>query len=208
MKTYPIMLKLRGRRAVVVGGGPVATRKARSLVGAGAEVTLVAGVGGPRDGARLPGVKVLDEDYRPHLLAGALLVFACADDAAVNRRVAVDARKAGALVNCADQPDDCDFFLPACFADGPVTVAVGTGGASPALAAGLRDHLAQAMPARTGEFAELLAELRAEVKGKVAKPQDRARILRKLASSETFELFTERGRQAVSKLSAELIRAV
>ncbi|MGA2266700.1 MAG: NAD(P)-dependent oxidoreductase, partial [Phycisphaerae bacterium] len=121
MKTFPILLNLRGRRVVVVGGGPVGLRRARALAEAQAQVTLV----DPAAAADAAGVTVVRQPYRKELLEGAFLVFACTDDHAVNRQIAADARAAGAMINAADQPDDCDFFLPAVWKDGDVVVAVG-----------------------------------------------------------------------------------
>lgn len=203
MITYPIMLNLRGRKVVVVGAGSVGMRKARSLGEAGAEVTLVAETVG--DQGDLSGMAVVREAYRPELLAGARLVFACTDDRELNARIAADARNMGALVNAADQPDDCDFFLPATFRDGDVVLAVGTGGASPGLAARVRDRLAQAMPGTLGEFAALLGELRKTVRKRVGSPERRREIMNKLAEDETFELFRGSGGDSVRRMLRESI---
>ena len=115
MKIYPIMLKLEGRRAVVVGGGAVGMRKVATLIDAGAEVTLVT----PDGADDVPeSTTVLRQEYDATTLAGAYLVFACTDDMALNSRVSADARAVGALVNAVDQPDDCDFYVPAIASDG------------------------------------------------------------------------------------------
>jgi len=202
LRTYPIMLNLRGRRAVVVGGGPVGLRKARSLLDAGAKVTLVAKA--IADQEDLAGLSVIRRKYSPEMLAGALLVFACTDDRAANARIASDARKAGAIVNAADQPDDCDFFLPACVRDGDVVVAIGTGGNCPALAAMLKRKLQTAIPPDLGRFAELLGELRAQLQAAVPDARRRGRIMKQLAGEQTFETFRTRGPAAVGEMLAKL----
>ena len=118
MGTFPIMLNIRDRQAVVVGGGPVGVRKVRSLLEAGAKVRLVARRTNPQvQQLQQVGVDLRIEDYRPQLLEGALLVFACTDDRDLNALIARDARQAGALVNAADQPEDeADAFgSPSCF---------------------------------------------------------------------------------------------
>jgi len=204
MRTYPIMLDVRGRRAVVVGGGPVGLRKAQALAAAGADVTLVAErLSSPR---APDGVAVLRAAYRPGVLAGAVLVLACTDDAALNARIAADARAAGALANAADQPEACDFFAPAVLRDGDVVVAVGTGGAAPALAKHLRDRLAAAMPQRVGQFAALLEALRGEVQASPADPARRGEVLRRLADDETYAAFLAGGAEAVRGRLERLLR--
>lgn len=192
----------------MVGAGKVAARKLVPLVDCGAEVTLVTGCAGPPTWQVPAGVEMVCQDYGPQMLADALLVLACTDDREVNDRIAADARQAGALVNVADQPDDCDFFMPAIARDGPVVVAVGTGGAAPALAGELRDKFAKTMPPQTGQFAELLAELREQLKRDVSQAGHRHRIMKRLSTAEVMELYITGGAEAVSELAEQLIAAI
>jgi len=194
MKTYPIMLNLSGRRVVVIGGGEVGLRKARALADAGAEVLLVAE---KLDRSAPPGVEARRERYRADQLIGAALVLACTDDRATNARIAADARAVGALVNTADQPEDCDFFLPAVATDGEVILAVGTGGAAPGLAGMLRDRLTGAIPARIGEFASALGALRRELRAAVPEQARRMAILKELSGEQGYELFLRGGSEAL-----------
>lgn len=189
MRTYPIMLDLHGRRAVVIGAGSVGLRKARPLVECGADVVLVTG-GEP---AELPGADVLAEPYRAEHVDGARLAFACTDDAALNARIAADARAAGAWVNVADTPELCDFYLPATARDGDVVVAVGTGGAAPGLAVHLRNRLAEALPADTRAFASALNELRGELRARGVPPRRRMSAIRELAGPDGLEIFRRGG---------------
>jgi len=201
MKTYPIMLDVRGRLAVVVGGGTVGLRKVRSLLGAAARVRLVAEQ--VADEADLGGVELLKESYRPEALVGASLVFACTDDRELNSRIARDARRAGALVNAADQPEDCDFYLPAVAADGDVVLAVGTGGSSPALAARLTEQLAAALPERVGEYAAALGRLRERLKDNVPDATRRGEIMKALAGPEALRAFLDGGDAALEAIADE-----
>ena len=203
MKTYPIMLNLHGRLAVVVGGGNVGLRKARSLRDAGADVKLVAG---SADNSRgLSGLKVLAEPYRVEHRAGAALVFACTDDTKLNSEIAADARRIGALVNVADTPDECDFFVPAVAGDGDVVLAVGTGGSAPALARHLKEHLRRHLPRDTGKFAALLGSLRERAKKELPDPEKRRSLMERLAENSTFELFVAKGPGAVAAMFDKLI---
>jgi precorrin-2 dehydrogenase/sirohydrochlorin ferrochelatase len=203
MRTFPIMLDLRGKLAVVIGAGPVGIRKARSLVVAEARVRLLAE---RVDADRAPaGVEVLERPYEESALAGAFLVFACTDDAALNSRIARDARQAGALVNVADTPTECDFYLPATTGDGDVIVAIGTGGASPGMAAWLKGRLRAVLPERVGEFAALLNDLRSELKSRVTDVSSRMAVMKRMADDETYRQFIEAGPDAVrGKLQALL----
>jgi precorrin-2 dehydrogenase/sirohydrochlorin ferrochelatase len=203
MKTFPILLDLHGRRAVVVGGGRVGMRKARALADAHAQVVLVDA--GADETAEATGMTIVPQPYRKELLQGAFLVFACTDDRSLNQRIAADARTAGAMVNVADRPEECDFYLPAAWSDGDVVVAVGTGGAAPALAAHLRDSLAALLPPRIGAFAQTVGELRETLRQKVPDRKRRGEILRRLCSKEVLEAFLAEGPEAVHRKLDQLI---
>lgn len=205
MKTFPIMLNIRGRRAVVVGAGPVGLRKARALVSAGARVVLVDANPGP-EAQSFAGATLVREPYRLEQLADAILVFACTNDPALNRRIAADARTLGALANAADQPDDCDFFLPSALVDGDVVVAVGTGGLAPALAASVRDRIGRSLPAGLGRFAQTVGELRDTLRQRVPDAQLRTAILRRLCTQEVLEAFLAHGRSALEQKLVELLK--
>lgn len=160
---YPLMLDVSQRPIVIVGGGAVAARKARGLIEGGAmRITVVS----PEFCDAIPdgaGVRRIAERYTPSHLAGAGLVFAATDDAAVNAAVVLDGHARGLLVCRADSTDDGeaggDFATPAAFRDDDVVVTVSTGG-SPTLAAALRDHLRSATDARWAAMARAMRELR------------------------------------------------
>jgi len=135
-----------------------------------------------------------------------MLVFACTNDATLNRLIAQDARKIGAWVNAADQPEDCDFFLPATIVRNDVIVAVGTGGASPALAGMLRDRLAQTMPERIGQFAAMLATVRQELKALLEDPRRRMTVMTALCQPDAYEEFLTGGEAAVRARLEKLLQ--
>ena len=127
---YPVVLELTGRSCLVVGGGPVGARRARGLAAAGALVTVVA----PRTVAAIdddPVLVVERRPYRPGEAAGFHLVVTATGDPDVDRVVVGDAVAAGVLVGSADRTVPGTIQLPAVHRDGPVTVAVSTGGAQP-----------------------------------------------------------------------------
>ena len=204
MKTYPVMLDLAGRRCVVVGAGAIGRRRAEALAQAGADVHLVDPAAADAPPA---GVHLLREPYRRSMLRGALLVFACTDTPALNRQIAEDARAVGALVNVADDPELCDFLTPAVIRRGEVTVAVGTGGAAPALTAELKQTLAAALPPRVGEFAAALGQVRRLLRDRSLGPELRRRVLRKLAGPAGRQRFAAAGVEGLLQLAREDIEA-
>ncbi len=203
MKTYPIMLNLRGRMAVVVGAGQVGLRRVRSLLQCGAKVRVISP--NDPDTSDVPDVELLGEPYRPELLEGATLVLGCTSDRQLNATIARDARRIGAMVNVADQPDLCDFFLPAVARDDDVVLAVGSGGNAPALAVRLRDSAKNSLPDRIGEFAAVLGELRQRARTLIDDEARRAEIMKRLADQSTYESFIDAGPKAVERAFEEMI---
>ena len=159
---YPVGLVVAGKHCVVIGGGSVAARKVAGLVESGAVVTVVA----PsmcREVAEMPVMRVV-RPYEAGDLEGAWLAIVATDDPAVNRRVYADAEAARVWVNAADDPVACSFTLPAVLRRGPVTVAVSTGGHSPALAGWLRAKIGTQIGSEVADLAVLLSEVRDEFK--------------------------------------------
>ncbi len=159
---YPVVLDLDGRPCVVVGGGAVALRKVTGLLEAGARVTVVSPALG--DGmlelARGGRFHWQPREFAPGDTDACFLVVVATGDRAVNRMVTDEARRSRALVNCADDPEHCDFILPALLRRGALTVAVSTGGASPALACMVRDELDATLTGDYARLAEVVSEVR------------------------------------------------
>jgi siroheme synthase-like protein len=138
---FPVGLVVDGRPCLVVGGGAVAARKVGALLVCGAVVTVVAPVVG--DEIRASGADVEQRPYRHGEATAYRLVIAATDDPAVNAAVFADCEQAGVWCNVVDDPAHCSVSLPAVARRGPVTVSVATDGASPTLAAILRDRVAE-----------------------------------------------------------------
>lgn len=139
---YPLFLDLTGQPVVVVGGGQVATRKVRTLLRAGAVVTVVSPALAPalRRTKRITWVR---RAYRVGDLRGARVVIAATDNLQVNERVCRDALRRRLLVNCIAPPAAGNFIVPSLVRRGGITLAISTGGASPAFAKQLRRDLEQ-----------------------------------------------------------------
>ncbi len=197
---YPVSLVLAGRRCLVVGGGPVAARKAEGLLRAGALVHVVAVRVGP-EVRRMEGLSWEERPWRGGELAGYRLVMAATDDHALNQSIYAEGEEVGAWVNCADDPISCSFLLPSVVRRGPITVAVSTGGHSPALAAWLRRRLAEELGPEYEVLVGLLSAERDALKaaGRPTEGPDWQRAL----SSDMLELI----RAGYVEQARELLRA-
>ncbi|HEX6422799.1 MAG TPA: bifunctional precorrin-2 dehydrogenase/sirohydrochlorin ferrochelatase [Acidimicrobiales bacterium] len=162
---YPVNLVVAGRPCLVVGGGRVAVTKVRGLVEAGARVTVVAPDVDARIDEMAAGGEVTVERraYRPGEVRSHRFVVAATGDPTVNQQVYDDGEAAGVWVNSADDPDRCSAILPARVRQGRLTVTVSTGGHSPAVAAWVREQLAEQLGPEYDQLIELLAEARNEV---------------------------------------------
>ena len=162
MSYYPIYLNMHGRRCLVVGGGIVAERKIATLLEVGARPSVVSPVitdiiaRWVKDHA----IELIARRYHSSDLAEHEIAFVATDDGAVNAQVFSDGRRLGVWVNAADDPAHCDFILPSVLRRGDLTVAVSSGGTSPALSRTIREELELYF---TEEY-ELLVELAAEAR--------------------------------------------
>jgi precorrin-2 dehydrogenase/sirohydrochlorin ferrochelatase len=193
--SYPLMLNLSGRRAVVVGGGKVALRKARALAEAGARVRVVAPEFLPEFAAdgRFECVR---EPYAARHVAGAFLVIAATDDEAVNARVAADARAAGALVNVVDRPALCDFIVPAVVERGRLRIAVSTGGAAPSLARKLRERLEGEFGPEYATYCAVMDGVRRDLQARGLSDDLRRRVFERLSEPDLVAA-ARKGEQAL-----------
>jgi len=160
---YPVVLDLRGRRALVVGAGPVAARKVAGLLSAGAVVTVVAPDAVP-EVANDPDVRWHRREYRRGEVASYRVAITATSDPAVNRQVARDGEAANVFVNSADDPSNCAFILPSVVTRGDLQIAVSTNGRSPAMARWARRHLETLFTDVHARTLDLLSEVRDEVR--------------------------------------------
>ena len=199
---YPIILNLRARLVVVVGAGVVGRRKLAGLLQSGAQVRLVdpclAGQSSP-DAA----VEAIARKFQAGDLAGAALVFACTDQSEVNQAVVAEARRRGIFCSSSQQPARGDFALPAVHRRGPLTIAVSTGGASPALAAQLRDQLAEQLPDSWGVGVEIIAAVRRKWLTEKSQSQYTQQVLRKFWEEKLIPVLEQGNAEAVDQLLRE-----
>lgn len=188
---YPVLLDLEGKRCVVIGGGVVAERKVTALLDCGARVVVIApqvtqAIG---DLARQGTIELSSKPYTPGDLAGARMAIAAAP-ADINAAAADEAQRAGILINVVDDPERCDFIVPAVARRGPVLIAVSSQGASPALSRRLREFIEEQVGPEYGELADLLGRLRPEVMT-AGNEETRRRIWAAILDSRVLELLRE-----------------
>jgi len=165
----PIFLNVKGRRALVVGGGTMAARKADLLVRAGCNLTIVApGLNG--DMAHLVQeneIKHKTDALSEDDLAGCVVAFGASEDDETNQQLRDLAGAAGVPVNVSDDPDRCDFIMPSLVDRSPLLIAIGSGGTSPLLTRMLKARFETDIPAAYGRLAEFAGSYRERVKDSI-----------------------------------------
>jgi precorrin-2 dehydrogenase/sirohydrochlorin ferrochelatase len=199
---FPLLLNLTGKRIIVVGCGAVGSRKLSALLEASATVRVI----DPRPDLPLPpGVVHIRAPYQPEHLDGVALAFACATPE-VNARVVADCHARGVWVNSATSPEEGDFALPAVVRRGELTLAVGTGGAAPALARRIRERWEAEFDGAFAEWVRILAEVRAEILVSVADEPRRRELLDGFADWPWLARLRAEGADTVRTAMLALIR--
>jgi siroheme synthase-like protein len=158
---YPIFLNLKGRLCIVVGGGNVALRKARALAASGAKLRIVAPDICEEIRSEFGDAhEIIEREFEQSDLNGCLIAVAATDDRELNSRISADCRERGILVNAVDQPEDCDFYVPACIIAGGIYIAVSTIGHSPALAGWVKREIEKALSPKLADGLEIISKAR------------------------------------------------
>ena len=204
MKNYPIFVDLKNKKCLMVGGGPVALRKVRLMVSAGAKITIVA----PEicDDLSSEFGDIIEHIARPFHdddISGYRLVTAATNDPAVNRRVSQLAQARNVPVNVVDQPELCSFITPSIVDRSPVLIAISTGGDAPVLARMLRAKLEAFIPASYGKLALTMGRYRDALKQALPKERDRRMFWEKVVQGPIAELFFS-GRSADAEQQLQL----
>jgi siroheme synthase-like protein len=169
---YPVFLEMKDRRCVVIGGGAVSERRVEGLVAVGANVTVIspAITEGLRNMLTQGAIRHVAREYRTGDRAGYDLVFVATDNSEINAAVAAEAPSLRIWLNSADDPDHCDFILPAVIRRGELVVAVSTGGVSPAATRAIREELDEYFTADYAKFVQIAGEARRELREKFVSP--------------------------------------
>lgn len=178
MRHFPVFLELHGRKALVVGGAPRAAAKVALLDAAGARTVVVAPEVCGEIAAAAAGGRIRHERrvFEPSDVADCAVVIAATGLLPIDAAVAKAARHAGLPVNVVDNAELSTFIMPAIVDRDPITVAISSGGASPALARALRSRIEQMLPNRLGQVARFAERFRDTVKSVIGDYAARRRL--------------------------------
>jgi precorrin-2 dehydrogenase/sirohydrochlorin ferrochelatase len=201
---YIACLKLSGRRCLVVGAGDIGLEKVEGLLVCDGNVVVVAPEAHPelQRLAAEGSIQWHRREYRREDLEGSFMAIAATNDTDVNISVYEDAEERAMLVNVVDVPPLCNFILPAIFRSGPVSIAISTAGASPALAKRMRNQIAEEYGEPYARLAELLNDVRGWAKGTLPTYQDRKAFFETIVNGQPdpIELLRQGDEQAVRDL--------
>ncbi len=208
MSHFPIVLKVEGQRALVVGGGKQAARKAELLLDAGAEVTVIA-PGLEEDFARLsknPRLRHLGAALDAAALDGCVLAIGASEaDESLNQRLYTMATERKIPVNVVDRPELCSFTMPAVVNRAPLMIAISTGGQAPILARILRARFETLLPAAYGHLTAFAGAQRHRVKDALPDPTRRRRFWERVVLGPVAERIFAGEEAAAAQLMDEAI---
>ncbi len=196
------MLDLRGCAVVVIGGGRIATRKVTDLIATGARVTVISPTLSAtlRQWVRDGRVRHRARPYRRGDLKGSRLAIAATSDPREQQRIAEEARTAATWVNVVDQPALCGFLAPAVFRRGDLTIAVSTGGRSPALARWIKLRLATLVGPEYARTTKMLATVRTELRAAGVPAVTRRRMTDQLMAGDLPSLVRSNDQRGIARL--------
>ena len=206
MKYYPVNLDMTNKRCVVVGGGDIAERKVERLLECGAQVTVVSKSLTPVLKARKKTGQMdhIDRDYEDQALDGAFMVIGATDRNDVNERISKDAMARGLLVNIVDDPDRCNFILPSLVQQGDLSIAISTGGKSPALAKKLRKELEKQYGPEYQTLLVIMGILRKRILAGDQRAADNKVVFEDLVHSDILQAIREKDRGRVNTIIRDL----
>lgn len=201
-KYYPVSLDMTDKRCVIIGGGEVAERKAERLIECGAQVVVVSRSLTPLLEGRKKARKIehIDTDYEKKTLRGAFMVIGATDRDDVNAQVSQDALSLGILVNIVDDPDKCNFILPSLLQQGDLSIAISTGGKSPALARKIREELQQQYGPEYESLLTIMGSLRKKILAQGHASETNKSVFEALVHSDMLQAIRNGNRDLVKKI--------
>lgn len=167
---FPIFLKLEELETLIVGGGNVGLEKLNALLKSspGARITLVAETFLEEIksiAANCKKIRLIERSFRARDLQSKDIVILATDDKSLHERIRIQARKKRILVNVADTPDLCDFYLGSVVTKGNIKIGISTNGKSPTIAKRMREYFEEMLPENTNELLDNMQQIRDKIKG-------------------------------------------
>ena len=186
---FPVFFKLEQLRVLLIGGGNVALEKLQAIVNNApkTKVTVVAREvfdAFKEEAAKHETIRIIVSDYAPHYLDDCDLVIAAVNDIPTSELIRNDAKAKGKLINVADKPDLCDFYLGSIVTKGNLKLAISTNGKSPTVAKRLKEVFHELLPDELEEVLDNLQQIRNKLKGDFANKVQQLNELTKVLISE------------------------
>jgi precorrin-2 dehydrogenase/sirohydrochlorin ferrochelatase len=196
---YPVFLNLKGKETVVIGGGKVAERKILALLKAGANITVISPEITKRIAREKPrgSLKHIPRQYRKGDVKNTFLVIAATDSEEINKKVS---EEAPCLVNVVDTPSLCNFIVPSVIQRGLLTIAISTGGVSPALSKSIRKELEKLYGPELAEYLRLLQKIRERAMREISDKRKRTEFLKSLVSAKVIKMLRDKGYKEVERV--------
>lgn len=213
MNYYPVFIDIEKRNCVVIGGGEVAERKVERLLAGRANVMVVArNLTSYLESLVNNGtIHHIQDEYKDIHIKGAFIVIGATDSDDVHKRIYRETREKGILVNIVDDPEKCDFIVPSVMQQGDLSIAISTGGKSPALARTVREELETQYGHEYKILLDIMGDLRAKVIAQGRTSDDNKKLFESVLRSDILDHIRlknwEKVRKVVYDLTGEAIRS-
>lgn len=167
---FPVFLKLEKLKLLIVGGGYVGQEKLLAVIqnSPKTNIRLIA-INISDDiqniAQQYPNINLIEKPYEAADIDGADIVIAALNDPAVSTQVSIDAKQKGKLVNVADKPELCDFYLSSIVQKGNLKIAISTNGKSPTIAKRIKEFLNDVLPGNMNELLDNMQQIRNKIGG-------------------------------------------
>jgi precorrin-2 dehydrogenase / sirohydrochlorin ferrochelatase len=207
MRYYPVNLDIKKKNCLVVGGGPVGTRKVKTLLDCGAKVSLVSPFATKKLEKMAENKKIIwyQRSYEASDLYDMFLVIGATDDEELNTQISKDAEKQNKLCNIADRPEVCNFILPAIVQKDDLVIAISTSGQSPAFAKKLRKELEKQFGNEYTVFLKLMGAIRKKLLSEKHEPEAHKPIFEKLIQSNLLEYIRSKDLKRINTVLLNLL---
>ena len=172
-KLFPVFLKLEQLRVLLIGGGNVALEKLQAIIN-NAPATKIRVVAREvfdafkQEANKYSTIEIITGEYESHYIDECDLIIAAVNDIPTSERIRNDAKQKGKLINVADKPELCDFYLGSIVTKGNLKLAISTNGKSPTVARRLKEVFNELLPDELEEVLNNIQQIRSKLKGDFA----------------------------------------